>query len=549
MRCVKHWRCRELKDFSEGLSSIFLRNTFEPPLIVTLAGVLITCGGCSLVFFVEDLLLGLTAASTMYGVGVGLTRALTTNFERGAVAEELHFNREVGSILGGFVGAPLLFVLDDLLLTKGALLVIGGLSLHSIVVVIVQHRAQCPVFNEPQLTSSPETITAGVTEDAKSHYSELKNDKAAKPLIDKAIELERIEKRLPLALAIDGKIPFTVQRKHQSQDLGYRHRVNSFAERELHSVSHHVLERPARRRLNTEPANAADQNFNIIQKIIRAPERSVSADVLHNPYSSPRILQTATMRRSVSQLSLTVLTPIAQLVPLHVAICQVLRTGAFALLLLSFISNVHLLVISTTLLDAYMDKATPKGTHFIRDGIDPICVFLVFTLAKLVGILVTDKLLRNYDASEKTIVLLANFVGGFNLLTTQFVNRLVVVAAWAALFGLVQSALHYLQPNLIRTYMETRIEHYARAMAQIICGFYIAFALPIFVHLYRDLEYPGWEPSYDLLYQIFGLVQLGVSYNWLFLEPFLNKPSLSNEEIGEDVPATDNDSSLKADNV
>ncbi|OQR73120.1 hypothetical protein BIW11_09944 [Tropilaelaps mercedesae] len=506
----------------EGLSSMLLGRVFEPPLVLMLAAVFVSCFGCGLVFLVEDLLLGLTAASTVYGVGVGLARALTSTCKDDAAAGQLHFNREVGSILGGFIGGPLLFVLDDVLLMKGALLIISGISLHSVVVVLIQYRGQCQQFDiRPPSAVSRRSIgrDASVSE---SNYL-TKDGPAAEPLLDKAIELERIETRVPLSLTIDGKLPFAAQRRHQTQDIGYRQRVNSLAERELHSVSHHVLERPARRRVNTEPTNA-DHNFNLVQKIIFAPERSVSVDVLHNAHTNAKTVQTSSVRRSASQVSLTTLAPIVQPLSAHVAILQVLRTGVFSLLLFTAISNVHLFAISTTLLDAYADKITPRLSAFAFDDIGPICIFLAFALAKLVGTLVADTLLRSYDVSEKTLVLLANFVGGFSLLATPFLHQFFVVATWASFLGLIEGALRFVQPSLIGVYLPARIANCGGAVVNVVSGLYAAVALPLFVYHYRDLEYSGAVPSFDLLYQIFGLVQLGVSYNWLFLEPFFDKP-------------------------
>ncbi|XP_018494864.2 uncharacterized protein LOC100899885 [Galendromus occidentalis] len=508
-----------LAAISEGIVGSSGRIHVRPPLILPVLAIMLTCIGIALSFPINDVVTSYAIACAVYGLGVGLSRGFTSDTRDEADSYRKHVNGQLSSVLGGFVGCPLLLVLEDLVTLRGAMLILAGVGLHAIAVVIVQFRdkrspvSPCSPPMAPAEAPKPQEHTPGDMNTLGDSRS-VRSNKAIelRQIIDSSQRSAAPPAPVLLPLKIAGKLPYSAQRKNQSQQFGYRQRVNSAAERDLSLKNHLATLKPSRRRLNTEPSNV-NFSLNIVNQIIsQQPDRSVSVDVL--PDSS--VLQTTLHRRSVSQESISILTPIELPVPFAEAVIRTLTTPAFVLLLLTAVSNCHIWMISSTMLDAFVDiQLIVEDSTFIR----AVCLFLVMALANVTGICFCNFLLRTFDIPEKTIVLLTNFIGGSCLLMTPFLHNLVAVVFWAVVLGFVQGTLEFVQPNLVSLYLGPRMRQCGIGVLRIFVGLYLIVALPLYAHSYRDAR-----ESYDVLYQIFGLLQTGITFLWLFLEPFFDKP-------------------------
>lgn len=514
-----------------GLCSLFLdRGWFYWKSFLILLSVLICCSGTAVVFLVTDLMHGFIVASIVYGVGLGLVEFFSLN-EDYLEGSRLQINSAMGSILSGFVGGPLVFFMEDLLGLKGSMLLVTGIGLHALIVVLLDRGNH----KEISRTSSA-TLNFKRTSYNKLDVKE--GLETNQPLIlptEKAIEMTHISSEhlsneensdpnarpVPLPLAIDGKIPYSCQRRNNgSVDVGFRRRVNSLAEKQIHNISEQNGTQEVigdkRRRLMTDPSNNDDSQCTI-RTLVFNPERSVSVDVLQDSRMiSTSVIEKILHPRSVSEETIVSATPEVR-TSAHAAIAAIIRRPVFYLILLTFVTKIHLTIITTTMLDAFMGTAIEIESTFIL----AICLFLIFSLAQLASLFATDTLLRRYGISERSIILVANFVGGFTLLVSTFLSRMLAISLWAFILGLVDAALEHVKPNVFKESLGSRLSNYAIALAQLFFSVYVSVAFPLFVYYYRDQS-----PLYGLLYQIFGLLLLGVAFLWLFLEPFLDKPEV-----------------------
>lgn len=236
-------------------------------------------------------------------------------------------------------------------------------------------------------------------------------------------------------------------------------------------------------------------------------------------------------RRSVSSESI-VMVPVpsrqdrtlASRLTVFVDPCKaLLKNGMFYICTLSFFLLYMINVVySSTALDFAVDKGV------LQDEV--VALLTYFSLADAVARLATSVLVNSELVSKKLLMMWVQCSSGVLLLASPYLVGYWAMLLTSLLLGLNLGCLAVLHITLFEDYLELRRVAWAFNLYHLLIAIISLVVAPIIGHCRDTLG------SYDVLFQVLGLLCLLNVFFWVFAEPFFKKQRFAKRKKQENSP-------------